>query len=1056
MTRPVTIIVATLAIILASFLAISRMKVDIFPDLNLPVIYVVQPYGGMDPAQMEGFMVSHYEDHFLYISGVEHIESKSIQGVSVMKILFHPGTDMADAMAQVIGQVERSRSYMPPGTVTPFILRFDAGNVPVGYVVLSSKTLSIGEVADLAYERVRPVISTLPGASTPPPFGGNVRSIVISVDPERLKSYNISSEDVVEALAKGNVIIPSGVVRTGQLQRVCDINSVVKDIKELEKLPVKPGAGAEVYLGDLGTVSDTTDIPTGYALVNKKRSVFMAVSKLSSASTVTVVEEVKKAIPYIRDLLPKDVKVSFEFDQSIYVTEAVKGVLFEGGIGAVLTGLMVLLFLGDARSAIIVVLTIPAALLSAIVFLWMAGQSINIMTLGGLALSIGVLVDEATVAIENIHTHLGRGVEKFQGIYQACCEVVTPQLLAMLSVVSVFTPAFLMSGSTQALFVPLSLAVGFAMISSYILSNTLVPVLSGWILKEHDPSAQGNGGGGLFGKVRRGYARSLISLMRIKWVVIGGYGLVAVLLLSTLTLFLGTEIFPTGNPSGFQLRLKAPAGTRIEQTEHKTQQALDIIAREAGVENIDVSIAYVGTNPPTFGISNVVMWTSGPQEAVILVSFKHDAHMVMADLKEKLRKTLHEKMPETDFSFEAGDIVNKIMNFGAPTPLKIDIAGPNFAEDKHYAERVMRELRKIADLRDLQIVQPLEYPTIDVDVNRKRAGQLGVTVKDIGRALVPATYSSRFVQPIFWISAKSGVSYQVQLEVPTGKMDSVESVESIPVMATGNRGPFVRDVAQVKYGTMTGEFDRYNMRRMVSITANIAGSDLGRRAREVTEAIARAGERPRGVTIDVRGQVPTMHDTFFGLGAGLILAVVTILLMLISYFQLVRLSLAVISVVPAILCGVVLTLQATGTTLNVQSFMGAIMSIGVGVANAILIIAFAESRRMSGLSPEVAGVKGAVSRLRPVLMTSIAMIAGMIPMALGLGEGGDRTAPLGRAVIGGLAWSTIAVLFVLPLIFSVAQKGAKRKSQSMLEEVDQIAIDESKEEVTAKVKSSVS
>ncbi|MGD9685327.1 MAG: efflux RND transporter permease subunit, partial [Candidatus Obscuribacterales bacterium] len=816
--------------------------------------------------------------------------------------------------------------------------------------------------------------------------------------------------------------------------------SVVNDIKELEKLPVKPGAGAEVYLGDLGTVSDTTDIPTGYALVNRKRSVFMAVSKLSSASTVAVVDEVKEAIPYIRDLLPEDVKVSFEFDQSIYVTEAVKGVLSEGGIGAILTGLMVLLFLGDARSALIVVLTIPAALLSAVVCLYITGQSINIMTLGGLALSIGVLVDEATVAIENIHTHLARGTEKFKAIYAACCEVVTPQLLAMLSVVSVFTPAFLMTGSTQALFVPLSLSVGFAMIASYILSNTLVPVLAGWILKDGHGASNHSGEGGFFSKVRRWYARSLIGLIRIRWAVIVGYALVAVVLLTALIPGLGTEIFPTGNPNGFQLRLKAPAGTRIEQTEKLTQKALDLVAKEVGAEDIDVSIAYVGTNPPSFGISNVVMWTSGPQEAVILVAFKHDADKVMADVKEGLRRRFKESMPGVDFSFEAGDIVNKIMNFGAPTPIKIDIAGPEFGEDKKYAEKVLAQLRKIPDLRDLQIVQPLEYPTIDVDVNRKRAGQLGVTVKDVGRAIVPATYSSRFVTPIFWISHKSGVSYQVQLEVPTANMNSVAAVESIPVTSDGSHGPFVRDVAQVRYGVMTGEFDRYNMRRMVSITANIAGSDLGRRAREVSHAIELAGKRPRGVTIDVRGQVPTMGDTFTGLGAGLVLAVMTILLMLVSYFQLVRLSLAVISVVPAILCGVVLTLTLTNTTLNVQSFMGAIMSIGVGVANAILVVAFAESRRMGGLSAEVSAVKGATSRLRPVLMTSIAMIAGMIPMALGLGEGGDRTAPLGRAVIGGLAWSTVAVLFVLPLIFSIAQRAANRKSPSMLDENEEVAI----------------
>ena len=1029
MRRPVTIMVAIVTILLSSVLAVTRMKVDIFPDLNLPVIYVVQPYGGMDAAQMEGYLVSFYEQHFLYIGGIEHIESRSIQSASVMKIYFQPGTDMADAMAQVMAQVERSRAYMPPGTVTPFVLRFDAGNVPVGYLVLSSPLKTVGEIQDLAFVRIRPVVSTIAGVSTPPPFGGNQRSILVHANPERLRAYRISPEEVVAALTTGNTIMPSGIVRTGSLQRISCVNSVVSNIQELTDLPIRLGQGPTVFLGDIARIEDGTDIPTGYALVNGHRTVYIAISKRPDASTLAVVDGVKAAISKMQSLLPEDIKVSFEFDQSIYVTEAIKGVVTEGALGAVLTGLTVLLFLADVRSAFIVVLNIPIALLAAMVALWAAGQTINIMTMGGLALSVGILVDESTVAIENIHTHLASGELLLPAIYQACCEVVTPQLLAMLSVISVFMPSFFMVGSTRAFFVPLSLAVGFAMVASYILSNTLVPILAAWLLPEKQAHGEETG---LMHRLRRVYGQLLMHLLRMSWATIGVYLLAVVAVLAFVAPQLGSEIFPAGNPTGFQLRLRAPTGTRIERTEDIAHKALAVISAAAGQDNIQVTISYVGTQPPSYAISNVYMWTSGPQEAVLLVSLKPQAHIQIDRLKEQLRQRLAEALPGVSITFEAGDIVNQIMNFGAPTPIQVDVSGPDFGKDRQFASRLLALMRELPNLRDVALVQPLDYPTIDVRVDRKRAGQLGVTVKDVGRSLVEATYSSRFVEPIFWRDAGSGMSYQVQLELPQSKMHSIEDVESVPVMRGEKPEAFVRDLARVNFGTMPGEYDRYNMQRMLSITANLAGNDLGRAATAVAQAVTAAGNPPRGVTVNIRGQVPTLRETSTSLEVGLAFAIVVILLMLIAYFQSLRLPAIVASIVPAIGAGVVLMLWSTGTTLNVQSFMGAIMAMGIGVANAILVVTFAEHARMSGQAAEAAAVSGATSRLRPVLMTSIAMIAGMLPMALGLGEGGERTAPLGRAVIGGLVFSTSAVLLVLPIVFAVIQKRALRKQASLL------------------------
>lgn len=1073
MGRPITMMVVVGATVLFAALAITRMKVDIFPTIDLPRVTVIQPYGGMDPSQMEGYMVTFYEQHFFYISGVDHVSSRSIQSAAVMDVYFQPGADMADAMAQVVAQVERSKAYMPPGTVTPFILRYDVGSVPVGYLVFSSETENLGQIQDLVYSRVRPVVSTTPGVSTPPPFGGNQRSIVVTVNEKKLAEYHLNIDDVVQAISEGNVIMPSGIVRTGDVQRMASIDSIVQDIQSLGDIPLQNKSGTQnVFLRDIASVKDTTDILTGYALVNGRRTVYMAISKQASASTLAVVDGVKKNIPYMQDLLPKDIKVSFEFDQSVYVTEALIGLLIEGGIGALLTGGVVLLFLRDFKSSLIVILNIPFALLAAVVGLWMTGQTINLMTLSGLSLAVGILVDEATVTIENIHSHLSLGRPLLPGIYFASLEVVVPRLLAMLSVVSVFTPSFFMVGPTKSLFVPLSLAVGLAMFASYLLSGTFVPIMCGWLLKSHQThiddtleeriqdrieerldghvphhshhihSGQNITAGfekfhpkkpDFMERVRRHYQRTLIRLFSVRPVILIVFVLAC---LSSILIYptLGREIFPAGNPKGFQLRLKAPVGTRFEKTEDIAKEVLKTIQDDVGEDNVEVSISYVGSQPPSYAISNAYMWTSGPQEAVLLVAFKEEAKVQIKMLEEQLRKQFREKFADCEFTFEAGDIVNKVMNFGSSTPIQVDVDGPKYDEVTTYSRKLLEKLEGVSSLRDVGIVQPLDYPTVQVTLDRVRAGQLGVSVKDIGHALVSSTYSSRFVTPMYWRDTKSGLSYQVQVQVPQGDLDSTQAVGAIPIKTGNYAGPFLRDVAKVSFGTTPGEYDHYNMRRTVSISANLASEDLGGAAQDVRNAIDSLGKPPRGVKVSVRGQVPTMNETFIALSLGIVFAVVAIFLLLVSFFQSMALAFIIVSVVPAILFGALLALFVTHTTLNVQSFMGAIMATGVGVANSILVIVFAEERRSLGISAKTAAITGAAARLRPVLMTSIAMIAGMVPMALGMSEGGDRTAPLGRAVIGGLLVSTNAVLLVLPLVYALVQKKASRKGASLLPE----------------------
>jgi multidrug efflux pump subunit AcrB len=1025
--RPITVLVAVLGIALGSGLAYRRMAVDIFPNLNLPVIYVAQPYGGLDPAQMEGFVTYYYEYHFLYIAGIEHIESRSIQHASLMKLFFHPGTDMSQALAQVVSYVERSRAFMPPGTVPPFVMRFDAGSVAVGQLVFSSDTRSVKEIQDLALNRVRPEFARLPGVSAPPPFGGSARSIVVRVDPERLRAYQMSADDVVKAVATGNAIVPSGNLRIGDINSMTPINSVVTGIKELESLPIRVGSGPSVYLRDLGTVLDSSDILTCYALANGRRAVYIPVTKRAEASTVDVVNRVKATLPTFQALVPEDIKVSFEFDQSGVVLTSLKSLAIEGALGALLTGLMVFVFLRDLRSAFIVVLTIPFSLLGAVVGLWLTGQTLNIMTLGGLALAIGILVDEATVAIENIHAHLARGKRKKQAVLDASVETLVPRFLAMLSILAVFAPSFFMEGASRALFVPLSLAVGFAMTASYFLSNTLVPILSAALLREGQ-----HGGEGFFRTVQRVYGRAVLGLVRGRWLLVLLYlgGAAAWLLLAPGRL--GMDIFPATDTGQFMLRLRAPTGTRVERTEGIAQRALEAIGREAGPGNVEITLGFVGVQPASFPVNLIHLWTSGPHEAVLRVALRKGSGIPLENFKERLRQALPQHLPSgTTLSFESGDVVGQIMNFGAPTPVEVAVGGPTLAANRAHAEKIRAELAKIATLRDLQFGQPLDYPTVEVQIDRERSGQLGVTAQQVGRAFVSATSSSRFTQPVYWRDPSSGISYQVQVEIPQARMASIEDMESVPVTAEGSGGPLLGEVARVRRGTMPGEYFRYNMQRTVTLSANVVGTDLGSASREVEAAIRRAGEPPRGVTVAIRGQVPPLQQTRAGLELGLLLAFASIFLLLCANFQSIRLAFVVLSTTPAIVAGVVAALLWTGTTLNVQSFIGAIMALGVGVANAILLVTFAEKARRQGIPIAEAAAEGASSRLRPILMTTFAMIAGMMPMALGFGEGAEQTAPLGRAVVGGLVGSTLAVLVVVPSIFAILQGGARLRPPSL-------------------------
>jgi multidrug efflux pump subunit AcrB len=1031
--RPITVLVGFIAIALCSILAILRMPVDIFPNLNLPVIYVAQPYGGMSPAQMEGYLTYYYESNFLYIAGLQSVESKSVENFALLKLSFLPGTDMNQALSQTVAYIERAHAYMPAGTVPPFVLRFDAGTVPVGYVVFSSKTHSVDQLQDLALNRVRPLFTTLPGVSSPATFGGSSRTIVIHVDRDKLNSYRMSTGEVVKALLSGNVIAPAGDVRTGNLDRITPMNGVVVNIQDLANLPVRTGAGPTVFMRDVGWVEDGSDITQGYALVNGRRTVYLPVTKRADASTLAVVNEVKSSMARFANVLPPDVQVSYEFDQSGRVRRSLAGLVWEGAIGAFLTGLMVFLFLREWRSSFIVVTSIPFALIAAVVCLWLTDQTINIMTLSGLALAVGILVDEAMVEIENIHRNLQLTDNVPQAVLDGTRQTIVPRFLAMLSILAVFLPSFLMVGVTRALFVPLSLAVGFAMIASYLLSSTFVPVLYIWLNRQMHRSEEESTGRSRFDHFRDRYEHLIGRLIHRRRLLIGAYVVISAAIILLLGPQLGHEIFPHTPETQFQLRLRAPAGTRIEVTEQITLKTLDEIKRLAGVGNVDISIGYVGTYAPSYPVNLVYLWTSGPQEAVLRIQLKKSADIRVGPLQEKLREVLARDFPDTAFTFESADIVDQIMDFGSPTPIEVAIQGFNFSADHEYAEKVRAEMAKISQLRDLHYGQPLEYPSLNIDIDRERTGQLGLTIDQVARSVETATWSSRFVSRNFWQDPVTGVGYQVQVEVPQDQMKSMDDLASIPLMSGGVANhPNLGDVARLSYGQVTGEFDRYDMERMISLTANVQGEDLGRAADQVEAAIRRAGIPPRGVEVRMRGQVVPMRQTLQYLTVGLLFAVLAIYLLLAANFQSMRLAFVAVSTTPAVVCGVIFMLMLTGTTLNLQSFMGAIMALGVSVANSILLVTFAEEHRRTGSgSAAEAAIFGGKTRLRPILMTSIAMIAGMVPMALALSEGSHQTAPLGRAVIGGLAASTLATLFILPAVFSMAQERASRSSASL-------------------------
>ncbi|WP_165223877.1 efflux RND transporter permease subunit [Aquisphaera insulae] len=1047
MDHPVTLMMVVLALISLGMLAFNKMRVDIFPALNVPKIYVFFDFIGMSPDQIEGFIVNELELYFQYVDGIQDIKSRNIQQVGLIELGFFNGTDMGQAMAQAVAMSDRAMAWMPPGALPPMIMRMDAGSVPIGYLVFTSEgdKTSIGAMGDLAQNVIRPLVQkNVPGTVAISPFGPNMRSIVVDVDPRKLLAYNLNPQDLIDALAQGNAVIPSGNLYIRDSMPIVHNNATVVDIRKLGDIPIR--LGQNVYIRDVATIRDATDITYGYALVNGKKAIHLPIIKKDTGSTLTVVADVHKAMSQFQAAVSQDVKISFEFDESPTVVHAVESVATEGAIGAGLTGLMILLFLRDLRSVIVVVCNIPLALTGSLFGLWATGNTINIMSLGGMALAIGILVDEATVTIENTHVQMGSTPRIATAVLHASNATAVPRLLALLCILSVFIPAFIMEDPLRSLFMPLTLAVGFAMVSSYLLSSTFVPILSVYLLrhKAHEGTEEG-----LFGRVERAYRGLVGRFIDFRLILVPAYLAACLAVVVILGLQVGRELFPQIDSGEFVLRFRPPPGSSYELTREMAVQCLKEIEREAGPNQIEISMGFVGQVAPNFGIDNMVLFMRGPDDGQMRIKLVESTAIQLDEFRERLRKVLPERVgawmaarleqgsgtgglpadeakaqaAQCTFGFEPGDIVSQVMSFGSSRPIAVRVIGTDYDGVRKHAEAIAARLKETPHLRDVGFEQTLDYPSVELEIDRELAGLVGVTPKHVKHALVMATSSTRFTNLNYWINDKTGFDYLVQLQIPPLRMNRPEDVEELPLESINPLVPLmIRDVlkdGRVHTSTRPGEYDRDMSQRYLTVVANVEGEDLGRASNRVREAVKAVGDPPRGVRVEEQGSLPQMTEMFESLGIGMGVAVFVIVVLLTAYFQSPRLAIISVGAVPGVLAGIVTMLLLTKTSLNIESFMGSIMCLGVSVSNSVMMITFMDEHWKAGKPAAEAALLGAGERLRPILMTACAMTVGMVPMALALEKGSQMEAPLGRAVIGGLVMSTFATLLVLPSIFAL-------------------------------------
>jgi multidrug efflux pump subunit AcrB len=1040
LSRPYTFIVLALLLLILGPLAIMRMPTDIFPDINIPVVSVVWSYTGLPPDEMGDRITSNFERAVTTtVNDIEHIESESLTGVSVTKLFFQTSVNIDVALSQVTAVAQTMLRSMPPGTLPPLILSYNASSVPVLQLVLSSAKLSEQDLNDLGNNFIRTQLATVQGAALPYPYGGKVRQIQVDLDQQAMQAYGVSPVDVNAAIGSQNLILPAGTEKIGLYEYIVKLNGSPTIADEINNLPVKTANGTVIYIHDVAHVRDGFAPQTNIVRVDGRRAVLMSVQKTGNASTLDIVNRVKSLIPKIKDTLPPELNLKTFADQSIFVKAAISGVVHEGVLAAILTGLMILLFLGSGRSTLIITISIPLSILASLLILYGLGETINIMTLGGLALAVGILVDDATVAIENINWNLEQGKEVEPAILDGAHQIAIPALVSTLCICIVFLPMFFLTGVAHFLFAPLAEAVIFAMLASYILSRTLVPTLAKYWLHKHDEAAKEsqqhdepsyfkrvhNSFNYHFEVLRSRYREILNIILNHSKLFIMCF--LAFLLISIILLvpWIGTDFFPTVDAGQIKLHLRAPVGMRVEETAKLCDEVDNVIRQVIPPDQISGIVDNIGLPISGINLSYSNSATIGPEDADILVSL-NDGHPPTVKYIRELRKQLNQKMPGVTFAFLPADIVNQILNFGLPSPINIQVIGFNPANRK-FAFGLLDSMKHISGVVDARIRQAYNYPEILVNVDRSLASELGFTQLDIASDMLISLSGSFQTSPTFWLSEK-GVSYPIVTQTPQYDLYSLDALKNIPISKPGVAPQILGSMATFKLSGAAAVESHYNVQPVIDIFAGVQDRDLGGVAGAIDLLIAKASKNlPKGSSVVARGQMQTQTESFRDLYAGLAFAIILVYLLIVVNFQSWTDPFIIITALPAAIAGIAWMLFLTGTTISVPALTGAIMCMGVATANSILVVSFARQNMDKGEQPLAAALDAGFTRLRPVLMTALAMIIGMLPMSLGLGEGGEQNAPLGRAVIGGLLFATVATLFFVPAVFNLIH-GRKRKN----------------------------
>lgn len=1032
LNRPYTFIVLALLIFIISPVMISRTPTDIFPSIDIPVIAVAWQYSGLNSEELEGRLTTAYEKALTaLVDNIQHIESTTYSGTAVVKIFLQPGASLDTANAQVGAASEFMLRSLPAGTLPPEIINFSASSVPVLQIGLSGSGLSEQQLNDASQSYVRPQLITVPGAVVPNPYGGKQRQVMINMNQQLMQEKGVSATDVLNAVNAQNVVTPSGTVKIATREYDVRTNAATRSLAEISEIPIKQANGATIVVRDVAVVSDGFAVQTNIVRQDGHRSVLVSVLKNGRASTLDVVQDVKDMLPRISAIVPPELKMTLLSDQSIFVRGAIGSVVREAVIAAMLTGLMILLFLGSWRSTVIIATSIPLSILTSVIVLSLLHETINIMTLGGLALAVGILVDDATVEVENIHRNLAMGKPLTQAILDGAQQIAVPAFVATLCICIVFLPMFMLGGVARYLFVPLAEAVVFAMMASYILSRTLVPTLAMYLLKAHEHDEPGKGFLGRlqqlfehgFERVRGFYTAALGYLVGIRHLFVPAF-LVACASFGLLIPWLGQDFFPSADSGEILLHVRGSTGLRIEEMARLCDLVESTIRRVIPKEELASILDNIGMPYSPMNTMHMTSGTIGSSDADILVSLHHD-HRPTADYLRILRKRLAHDYPGTTFYALPADIVTQILNFGTPAPMDIQIEGADVVKNHEIATNLVSELRKVPGLVDLRIQQPMDYPTLDIAVNRAKALQGGFTQQNIAAVVLNTLSGSMQVTPMFFLNQKNGVNYNLVAQVPQYRLQSLGDLQNMPIIspalsANGQRPEILGDLATIKRSQEMQVISQYNIRRVIDIYGTTQDRDLGAVNGDVERIVEKARkDLPRGTFITIRGQVQTMRSSYAGLLAGLGFAVLLLYMLIVINFQSWLDPLIIICALPAAIAGIILALLFTHTTVSVPALMGAIMCMGVATANSILVISFAKERYEEHGDAIAAALEAGATRFRPVIMTALAMMIGMVPMALGLGEGGEQNAPLGRAVIGGLLCATVATLIFVPSVFAL-------------------------------------